>query len=190
MERREVLKYAGTGLAGLISGYGIMEYSTDKASANITSNSLNVSDASTTTQDGTIENVNVSISGEWEYDLPSGKSPHRWTVKLLVERDGKTDKIATTSAEARYLLNNGSYSVSGSITDSDLFDASDFAAVEGNTKTIDVTLTAVFTVTTEDGSRLAKDTLSDTGTVDHKHDAYNASDFGNLTGDGDLEVTA
>lgn len=190
MDRRQVLKYAGTGLAGLISGYGIMEYSTENASANITSNTLNVSDASTTTQDGTVENVNVSISGDWEYDLPSGKSPHRWTVKLLVERNGKTDKIAETSGNARYLLNNGSYEVAGSITDSELYDTSDFAAMEGNTKSIDVTLTVVFVVTSEDGTQLAKDTLSDTGTVDHKHDAYNASDFGNLTGDGDLEVTA
>lgn len=189
MDRRQVLKYASVGLAGLGTGYSVVELGSQTTSATVTANTLSISDASATTDDGAIENVNVSISGSWDYDLPAGKNPHRWRVALLVERDGSTDKIAETSGAADYLLNNGSYSVSGSITGSELYDTSDFAAMEGNTKTVDVTLTVVFTVLTSDGTELAKDTLSDTGTVSHTHESYNASDFGSLTGSGSLTIT-
>jgi len=188
MERREILKYGATGLAGMTTGYVLLDRSTDNASAAVSVGQLNISDAQTKTQDGTISKVKANVSGSWEYDLPSGKNPQSWVVSLNVTDSNTSALVAQDSGEAKYLLNNGDYSLSGSITKTDLFASSDFAAPQGKKKTVTLGFVLLFEVLNGSDDQLARAQLEDTASVAVTHEGYQASDYGSVGGDGGLTI--
>jgi hypothetical protein len=95
MHRRDVLRNAATGVAGLAAGYHLMHRSTTDAAAAVSLGTLDVSGDDVTTDDGTISALTASVSGQWEYALPSGANPDRWEVTLVV---------ADSDAQAAVLL--------------------------------------------------------------------------------------
>jgi len=103
MNRREILKLSATGVAGLGAGYALVEQTTEQAQAAVSMQSLNISDASTTTDDGTIQDVRADVSGDWSYDLPAGKSPDQWQVSLSVTDGENVNTVAETQGNAKYL---------------------------------------------------------------------------------------
>lgn len=188
MERRELLKHGATAVAGGAAGYGLLQTTSENAQASVTMGDLSISDASKTTEDGTIAGVTVNVDGSWQYDLPAGKSPHRWTVTLSVT-DGETvEQVAQQHDQAKYLRSNGEWSLSGSVTDTDLYTTSDFAAPEGKIKTVTIGFVVVFKVASESGDVLAAAELSDTGSVEVTNEAYNATEYGSASGSGGLTI--
>lgn len=189
MQRRELLKYGATGLTGLGTGYVLMDQTVQTANAAVTMGTLSVSDASETTDDGTISNVTAEVSGDWEYDLPSGESPDTWTVTLTVTDGENVGELGSTTGDAMYLSNNDSYSVAGSITDTDVYSTEDFAATEpGTRREVTLGIVLVFAVTSENGEPLARSQLEDTGTVSVTNDGLQASDYGEISGTGGLGI--
>jgi len=188
MERRTLLKYGATGLAGLGTGYVLLDRQTDTAQAALTLGTLNIADAATTTQDGEISAVKADVSGSWEYDLPSGKNPDTWTVSLQVTDGEEFATVGQDSDNAQYLLNNGDYTVSGSITDTSLFSASDFKAPEGKKKTVTMGFVLLFEVLNGSDELLAKAQLEDTASISVTNQGYQATEYGSLSGNGKLLI--
>jgi len=190
MQRRELLRYGVATVAGATAGGTIIAQTTDtaSASASVAMGTLAVADASTTTDDGTVGNVAVQIDGQWQYDLPGGKSPDSWTVTLGITDGEQTATVDETGGNAKYLQNSGSYSLQGSITKTDLYDASDFAAPENKTRELTLGVFIAFTVLDGDGEALAAATLTDTGTVAVTNEGYVATEYGSVSGEGALTV--
>lgn len=191
MHRRQYLTTAAGALAGLAGGV-LYFSSTDTASAAVEMNSLSVSDAEKTTRDGTVADVQLAVSGGWEYDLPAGKSPAQWQVVALAghSRDD-AGIIAVTNGEAKFLRSNGDYSLERSLLASDAFSADEFAApAPGESTTVEAWLAVVFSVFNESEDLLATAEATDTGTVDVTEAEYKPSEHGGVSGEGKLTVRA
>jgi hypothetical protein len=188
MNRRKLLQHTATGIAGIGAGYALLDASTGNASAAVSMGTLDVSDASKTTQDGQIDDVKADVSGQWEYNLPAGKNPNQWSVTLSVANSEDVAQIAQTAGNAKYLQNSGTYELSGSVTDTHLYSADDFKAPEGKVKSVTLGLVVVFAVLADDGSVLARAQLEDTAEVAVTNEAYQASDYGDASGEGTLII--
>jgi hypothetical protein len=188
MHRRTLLRHGIVGLTGIASGYALVEHSTGSSHASLSMGQLNISGASKTVNDGTIKTVKVDVSGDWSYKLPAGKSPHRWKTTLLITNGDDEAKIDTASDSANYLSNNGDYSISGKLTDTDIYSASDFDTPEGKVKTVTVGFLLLFEVVTTDGKVLARSTLEDTAEVEITHPEYKPKQYGEASGDGSLAI--
>lgn len=190
MNRRDLVKHIAVGSAGLGTGYYLMDRSTNTASAEVSMGSLSISDAEKTTDDGTIENITVDVSGSWEYQLPAGKSPDKWTVTLSVSDGEDVAEVAQTSGEAMYLTNSGEHSLAGSVTDTELYSVDDFHAPQGKIKKVTMAFVLVFSVVSSSGDGLARASLEDTGKVEIANEGYQPTDYGSLNGDGNLSIEA
>lgn len=189
MNRRQFTKHGLAAVAGVGAGYGIVTETIDQASAAAVSmGDLSISDASKTTPDGTIAGVDVSVSGNWEYNLPSGKSPHRWRVRLSVTDEDSAEQVTETYDAAKYLNSNGSYEVSGSVTDTSLYSPEDFKAPEGKVRTVTLGFVVSFDVLNENGDVLATSQLSDTAEVSVTNEAYQPDEHGSADGTGEVTI--
>jgi len=188
MHRRTLLKHGLVGITGIGTGYALVEHSTGNTHASLSMGELSISNASKTTNDGKIDGVEVDVGGDWSYKLPAGKSPHRWQVTLLATNGEEEAKIGSTNGNAKYLNNNGSYQISGGLTDTGLYSKSDFAAPEGKVKTVTIGFILLFEVVNESGKVLARATLDDTANVAVTNEAYKPDEHGSASGDGGLTI--
>jgi hypothetical protein len=189
MERRELMKALATGTAGIGAGMALFGSSTDSASAAVTMDEFAISSGEATTQDGEITDVGIKAAGSWEYDLPSGKNPATWQVVLQVTKEGQSAIVDAATGDAKYLSNNGSYSLNGSLLATELYSASDFEATEdGATNTTDLSLSLWFQVHNENETEIARAELSDSATASVTNKAYNASEHGSVSGDGEVVI--
>lgn len=188
MERRSMLRHGIVGLTGLGAGITLVEHSTGKSHASLSLDGLSISDASKTVNDGTIKDVEVDVSGDWSYKLPSGKDPHRWKTTLLVTNGEQEAKIDTDHGQAKYLSNNSDWSISGSLTDTELYSSSDFETPQGKIKTVTIGFLLLFEVVTTEGKVLARSTLEDTAQVEITHPAYQPAQYGTISGTGSLTI--
>jgi len=189
MERRTLLKHGASGLAGLGAGYAIVEQSTNNASAAVSMGALSIDGDEATTQDGTIEDVSVSLNASWDYDLPSGKDPHRWRLILSVTDGEGVGTVDKTHDAAKYLSSNGEVSLSGSLTETTVYSAQDFAAPEGKKKTVTIGFVLEFEVVSTDGTVLAFSSLEDTADVAVTNEAYRPQEHGSADGTGSVTIT-
>lgn len=192
MDRRTLLSSAGAGIAGLSTG-AILLSQTNTATASVSAGTLDISGAEKTTDDGTISDVVATVEGDWSYDLPSGKSPDTWQVVLQAGK-AESENVAIVAAEtgdAKYLNNNGTYNLNGSLVETDIFNTSDFEAEDaGDTTTVKIDCYLWLQVFNSSDRILAKATLQDTAEVTITEKAYEASRYGSASGSGSLNVIA
>jgi hypothetical protein len=188
MNRRELMKHAGVGLAGLGTGYAVIQSGTQNASASVSADGLQIADASHTDTDGTIKTVTVDVSGEWSYDLPSGRNPHRWQVELLVTNGDRTVTLDQAHGNAKYLGFSGEYKLGGDLTDTELYEASHFSAPDGKIKTVTIGFVVRLKVANPNGDVLARSVLEDTADVKVTHPAYKPEEHGSASGSGGLTI--
>lgn len=188
MQRREFAKHGLAGIAGLGAGYTLVEHSTGQASASVSMGDFSIDDASKTTDDGTIEDVVIDLKGNWEYKLPSGKNPHRWRVTINVTDGESVEKINETYGPAKYLTNSGNYALYGSVTESSLYSAQDFAAPEGKIKTVTIGVVVFFDVLNQNGDVLATSQLEDTADVKVTNEGYQPDEHGSASGTGEVVI--
>jgi len=163
--------------------------STESASASVSLGSFAITSGEATTQDGEITDVGIKASGNWEYELLSGKDPATWQVVLQVTKDGQSAIVDAATGEAKYLSNNGEYSLNGSLLATELYSASDFEADEdGATNTTDLSMNLWFQVHSPDETELARAELSDSATASVTNKAYNASEHGSASGSGEVVI--
>lgn len=188
MHRRESLKLVGSGIAGLGTGFLFLSGS-NKATASVEMNRFSISDASTTTRDGTISDVIVAVSGEWSYDVPNNKGPSSWTLELIVDPQDTQTVVAEQQGTAMYLTGSGSFELQGSLLSTDRYSSSDFTQdSEGETLTKDLRFKLAFQVAESDGTVIAGSEQTDLSSVSVTNEQYNTSEHGSLTGSGNLTL--
>jgi len=187
IDRRTLLSSIGTGVAGVAAG-GVLLTQSDRAKADVTFGELTMASDKATTADGTIENVSASAQGTWSYELPGG-NPAKWIVELRVSDGDTWGIVGTSSGNLEYDLYEDSYSVSGSITNTNLFDTSFFAAPgPGKQKSVELPIAVNFVVQDSEETTLARAGIEDTATVTVAQEQINASLYGKVSGDGSVSI--
>ena len=179
MKRRSVLKTVGVlSTAGVAAGAFA---STASASANV--GNLSVSGDSVTTDDGTITDVTIDVTGDWKFD-GFDTVPDFVEVELQVGKSGNWETIGTSGRIGQNTdLGNahaGTFQVSGSVVNnSSLYALSDFTAgSDGNSANTEVHTRVVLTLHTQNGAynltglsgEGATATSSSAGWIKDRHD--------------------
>jgi len=174
-------------MTGLAGGALLMN-STDTAKASVSMGSLNLGSDSVTTKDGTISGVNATVSGKWQYELPGGDVDH-WRTQLRVSDGESWATVGETTGNVEYNRYNDEYTVSGSITDTELFDPSFFSAPgPGKQKVVELPFEVLFQVHTSDETVLANASITDRAKVTVAQESINASLYGELRGEGSINI--
>jgi len=190
MDRRTLLRHSATGLCGLVAGMAVLDVSSENASAAVSLGTLDVAGDEYASRTGAIADVTADVGGQWQYDIPAGKSPSEWQARLVVTDGDVTGTVGSDGGDARYLSNSGEYQVQGSLLDTEVYSASDLEPPsDGKMRTVTVGLGVVFEVTNAGGELLASATLSDTAEVQITDEAYTASQYGQASGSGSLTIT-
>jgi len=188
MDRRTFIASAGTALGGLGAGTILMDHSTtNAAAASVSMGTLEMSNDKATTDDGNISNVAASVSGTWEYELPA--QPTEWLVQLRVS-DGETwAVVGQDSGSLEYAMMDGNWEITGSVTDTAIFDESYFAAPEpGKQKVVELPFQVWFRVLNAEGTAMASTKLDETATVTVAQQSIDASLYGKVSGSGGVTV--
>jgi len=188
MDRRTFMQSTAAGLTGISIG-AVALSSTETANAEVSMGTLDMSDASTSNSDGQISNVGATVSGSWSYELPAGSVDH-WLIELRVSDGDGWYTVAETSESNQYNQYSGTYEVSGSITDTEAFDVSFFAAPgPGQQTSVTLPLQVRFRVIGTNGTELANTTVSDEATVTVGQNEIDASLYGEVSGEGSVSVS-
>lgn len=189
MDRRQFVKHGLVGVAGFGTSYLTVQHTThDASAAALTMDELSIEDASKETRDGTIKTVKVDLDGNWQYDIPAGEDPHHWKVTLSATNGENVEKVGQDTGEARYLTSSGSYSITGDLTDTEIYDAEMFSAPEGKVKTVTIGFALRFMLDSGNNDRLAQTTIEDTAKVEVTHLGYQPTEHGEASGSGSLRI--
>jgi len=187
MRRRTILTGGASAIVGLGTGAALLDQS-DKTAASITMSGLSISDSKTTTNDGTISDIKVSVSGRWTYDVPDNKRPKTWEATLYVLKDGKRATVGSDDGESIYLKNDGDWSVKGSIIATELYSADDFTAPEDSPKDVILQFELVFNLFNDSETLLATAKITDSATATVHNRNYIAEDHGDVGGSGEIVI--
>ena len=187
MERRTLLASIATGIGSMGATAAVLR-TAEPAQATVSMGTLNIADDSITTNDGNISDVSATVSGSWSYELPGGNVDH-WEVQLRVSDGNAWYTVGQTSDTNQYKQYSGQYSVSGSITDTEAFDVSFFSSPgPGQQTTVELPLQVRFRVMDTSGTELANTTVKDTASVVVGQTEIDASLYGEVSGEGSLNV--
>ncbi len=190
MDRRQYLKATGLSVASIGIGAIATKQFSQRAKASVEGSNFGIAGDSITTRDGKIRSLSVSVDASWSYDLPSGKSPAKWTVALLTHRDDESAVIDKSTGDAMYLTSSGDVELSGSVLETKLYQAPDFTSTEeGETLISKIPFSLLFTVENSNGEIVAQATHQDRGKLSVTNEAFNASEHGELDGSGELNVS-
>jgi len=113
-----------------------------------------------------------------------------WEVELRVSDGDAWYTVAETSESQQYAQYSGTYSLTGSITDTEAFDVSYFSAPEpGKQTTVELPLQVRFRVIGTSGNPLARTIIEDTASVTVGQNSIDASLYGQVSGEGSVSVS-
>jgi hypothetical protein len=150
---------------------------------------LDVSGDQKTTTNGYINDLTATLSGKWQYELPGG-TPSKWIIALQVSDGNAWYTIGETTGQAEYKQYNDTYEVSGSILDSEAFSSEFFAAPgPGKQTSVDLPIQVTFEVLDINDTPLASTSIEDTATVTVGQEAIDASLYGEVNGEGSIDIS-
>jgi hypothetical protein len=188
MDRRTFITSTATGLTGL--GIGLLSTAQKtEAQASVDMGTLSIADESAVTTQGFVEDISCTVAGQWSYELPGG-TPSKWIVALRVSDGEQWHTVGDTSGNVEYAMYEDSYTVTGSLVQSGPFQQSFFSAPgPGKQTTVELPFSVRFRVLQDDETVLATETIEDTAGVTIGQEAINATLYGELSGEGGLEIT-
>jgi hypothetical protein len=161
----------------------------DADAASVSMGSLDMTGDQQTTSDGYVNDITATVSGSWQYELPGG-APSTWVVALRVSDGDSWYPVGSTSGDAEYKQYNDFYTVSGSIIETEAFTTETFAAPgPGRQITADLPLQIWFRVLDTNEQPLASTKATDTATVTVGQEAIDASLYGEVSGEGAVEIS-
>jgi len=180
-----MLAASGSLLAGTVGAAALVSRTADRAAA--ASADLEVAGHETTIRNGSIEAVWLTATVAWTYALPSGESPTEAIVELQAGEALET--IATRETDAVFLENSGEENFEVDLLAEDVLSADAIRPNDsGETVETAVDLGVAFRVESEDGTVLAVDEVSTTAPLSITESDYNASQYGDVAGSGELTV--
>jgi len=158
VSRRQALVGIGTLAAG---GVGLSAVAVETAGASVSVDSFAVSDA-----EFTAESVTPVLDVTLVFDYDVGNQPVSSLRFAVSVGDSQIAEKTLNTGMATY---EGTETLSGVITDSDAWSASDFSPPVADSVSRQVSVSVLFAVRDSDGAAIASDTASDTATVSVSH---------------------
>lgn len=189
MQKRDLLKSTAAVLGGIATGSMFVHETTQPVHASVSMGGLAITDGETATNDGTITDVQVQVDGNWQYDVPGRKDPKTWQAVLWAEQNGERAVVALDEGSAKYLSSSGTYSLKGSLTNTELYSTGDFQASEnGDTTVTTLNLQLVFNVFNKAEDVIAQAELTETADVAVTNKEYSAVEHGSADGSGSVII--
>lgn len=187
MQRRTLLTSIATA-AGGAGATALLLGSAEPAEASVSMGSLDMNGDSKAVDDGNIRGVKATVSGSWSYELPGGEPDH-WLVQLQVSDGDAWYTVGEQQNAVSYKQYSGQYQVTGSVTSTEGFDASYFAAPgPGKQTTVELPMRVRFRVVDANDTALADSVIEDMATVVVGQPEINASLYGEVSGGGSVTI--
>jgi len=182
MRRRDLLRASAAAVGGGTVVGGTVALASDDASAQ-TALTLSIDgDSATLAPEQDLTGVTLAVDVEWAYELPESASPSTVVVELAAGTESLTVVDSAESAEL-FTDAEGSESFDVGLL-GDVLTAAELAPDSG-TRDTSVTVEARFRVESSSGEVLARDSASDTATLEVTREESPDAEVG---GDGSLTI--
>jgi len=188
MNRRAVLRVAAGVLGGGAATAAGLSVATGGAAQ--TGLTLDVDgDSAEIGTDGSVSAVTLDLDVEWAYDLPAETSPSTVLVEVAAGTDGELSVVASAESAQLFVEADGSESFDVGLIEQGAIAASDVEPSGTGKRETTVTVEARLRVENSGGTVLARETTSDTTTLTVTRDGVEASEYGQVGGNGSLAIT-
>jgi len=189
MNRRALLRVAAGVLGGGAATAAGLSVATESAAQ--TGLTLDVAgDSAEIGTDGSVSEVQLDLDVEWAYDLPSETSPSTVLVEVAAgPADGSVTVVGSAESAQLFVEADGTEAFDVGLISEGALSSSDVEPDGTGERETTVTVEARLRVETADGDVLAKEATSDTATLTVTRDGVEASEYGQVGGDGSLSIT-
>jgi hypothetical protein len=187
MNRRTLLRAGATATAGGLATAAGLAVGSQQADAQA-STTLDVAGDSVVLDGSSIAAVRLTLDVEWAYDLPADRQPEAVTVAIAAgPSDGQLTTVADAESAQLFVEASGSESFDVDLLAEGALAADSLTPDSGSQET-DVTVEATFEVQNGSGTVLARDTATDTATLDVTAESIDPSEYGSVEGSGGLAI--
>jgi len=187
VNRRTVLRVAAAAVGG--AGAAAAGLSVATGGAAETALSLAVAgDSAEIGTDGAVSAVTLDLDVEWAYDLPDQTSPSTVIVEVAAGTDGDLTVVGSAESSQLFVEADGSESFDVGLLAEGALSSSDVEPSGTGERETTVTVEARLRVENSGGTVLARETTSDTATLTVSRDGVEASEYGQVGGDGSLTI--
>jgi len=189
MNRRALLRVAAGVLGGGAATAAGLSVATESAAQ--TGLTLDVAgDSAEIGTDGSVSAVRLDLTVEWAYDLPSETSPSTVLVEVAAgPADGSVTVVGSAESAQLFVEADGTEAFDVGLIEQSALSASDVEPDGTGARETDVTVEARLRVENVDGDVLATESASDTATLTVTRDGVEASEYGQVGGDGSLSIS-
>ncbi|RAW44068.1 hypothetical protein DQW50_16215 [Halorubrum sp. 48-1-W] len=185
MKRRTLLRTSATALGGSAATLAVVSAGSDDARAETALTLDVVGDSAEMGADASLAAVTLALTTEWAYELPESASPQTVVVEIAAGADGDEPVVADSAESAQlFTTAEGEESFDVDLLGTDALSADD-VSTDGTT---DVIVEARLRVEDGDGEALARETASDTATLEVSREGLDASEYGSVGGSGSLTI--
>lgn len=187
MNRRTLLRVAAGVLGGGAATAAGLSVATGGAAQ--TGLTLDVAgDSAEIGTDGSVSEVQLDLTVEWAYDLPDETAPATAVVEVAVGTDGELSVVASAESAQLFVEADGTEAFDVGLISEGALAASDVEPDGTGERETTVTVEARLRVENSGGTVLARETTSDTATLTVTRDGVEASEYGQVGGDGSLSI--
>jgi len=188
VNRRTVLRVAAAAVGG--AGATAAGLSVATGGAAETALSLAVAgDSAEIGTDGAVSAVTLDIDIEWQYDLPDETSPSTVIVEVAAGTDGEVSVVDSAESAQLFAEADGTESFDVGLLAEGVLSAGALEPDATGTRETTVTVEARLRVESTSDSVLARETASDTAVLTVTRDGVEASEYGQVGGDGSLSIS-
>jgi len=185
MKRRALLRASAAAVGGSAATVAGVRLASEDARAQAALTLSIDGDEATLGPDGAIAAVPLDAEIEWAYELPDSAAPSTVVVELAA---GVEDVSVVDSAQSAELFTSAEGSESFDVDLlSDAVAADELAPASGATRETTLTVEARLRVEDASGEALARETASDTATLEVTRER-SASDYGAVGGSGSVTI--
>jgi hypothetical protein len=188
MNRRTLLRVA----AGAVGGAGATAAGLSVATESAAQTGLTLSvdgDSATIGADGGVGAVTLDLDVEWQYNLPDSTSPETVVIEVAAGTDGDVSVVDSAESAQLFAEADGSESFDVGLLEEGTLSASDLEPDSNGTRETTVTVEARLRVESTSDSVLAREAASDTAVLTVTRDGVEASEYGEVGGDGSLSIS-
>jgi hypothetical protein len=187
MNRRALLRVAAGVLGGGAATAAGLSVATGGAAQ--TGLTLDVDgDSAEIGTDGAVSAVTLDLTVEWAYDLPAETSPSTVIVEVAAGTDGDLTVVGSAESAQLFVEADGTEAFDVGLIAEGAIAAADVEPSGTGERETTVTVEARLRVENSSGTVLARETTSDTATLTVSRDGVEASEYGQVGGDGSLTI--
>lgn len=188
--RRRMLRASAVLLSGGAAGALATGVTSERVTAAQAETGLSVTGDEVTVRNGALAALWLDVAVAWSYAVPSGERPSQVVVDVLAgtSADDMT-VVATVESDEVFLEASGEDSVRVDLLDAGVVTADGLVPSEGG-ETAETTIHVAVEqrVYDESGLVIAADSQTDTATVAIEKSDYDPSEYGTVSGSGELTV--